>query len=185
MDKMMEREIVPVKVRRYRWPELLLSIILLILFVSASIVCGSFAYFTEIQKRLFLAVPWYYIFLLVISTLTILFVFAVVALYYVHLLLPIIVMICSFIMLILWLAGLIKASIELWGPSGSINDNCVRYVYNDSYWTARNLDILVRIQQEGVCNLWKTSFALEMVATFLFLWLIIMSWQVISRARRY
>lgn len=59
MDKMMEREIVPVKVRRYRWPELLLSIILFMLFVSASIVCGSFAYFTEIQKRLFLAVPWY------------------------------------------------------------------------------------------------------------------------------
>src|SRR5207302_6862938 len=40
----------------------------------------------------------YYYFLLVISALTIIFVFAVTALFYVHLLLPIIVMVSSFIM---------------------------------------------------------------------------------------
>ncbi|KAG0123548.1 hypothetical protein HOY82DRAFT_231549 [Tuber indicum] len=183
-DVYMERELVPVKVRRYRWPELLLAVLLLILFMCGAIVLGSFAYFTAIQRRLFIMVPWYYYFLLAISTLTILFVFSVVALYYVHLLLPIIVMISSFIMFVLWLTGLIKASIELWGPLGSINDNCVRYVYNDQFWGGRNLDTLARIQQEGVCNLWKTTFALEMISTFVFLWLILMSWQVISRARR-
>lgn len=183
-DHYIEREIVPVKVRRYRWPELLLAVILLMLLVCGAIVLGSFSYFTAIQQRLFMTVPWYYYFLLSISTLTIIFVFTVVALYYVHLLLPIIVMISSFIMFVLWLTGLIKASIELWGPLGSINDNCTRYVYNNSFWGGRNIDTLARIQQEGVCNLWKTTFALEMVATFLFLWLILMSWQVISRARR-
>jgi predicted ribosomally synthesized peptide with SipW-like signal peptide len=55
---MMERDAVPVKVRRYRWPELLLSVMLFILFVCGAIVCGSFAYFTDIQKRLFIEIPW-------------------------------------------------------------------------------------------------------------------------------
>lgn len=99
------------------------------------------------------------------STITIIFVCAVVALYYVHLLLPIVVMIGSFIMFVLWITGLVKESIELWGPLGSINDNCVRYVYNDDRWGGGNLYTLARIQQEGVCNLWQTTFALEMIAT--------------------
>jgi hypothetical protein len=58
-DVIIEREIVPVKVRRYRWPELLLSIQLLLLFVCGSIVLGSFAYFTYIQNRLMVLVPWF------------------------------------------------------------------------------------------------------------------------------
>jgi len=57
-DVYIEREIVPVKVRRYRWPELLLAVILLMLLVCGAIVLGSFAYFTAIQQRLFMAVPW-------------------------------------------------------------------------------------------------------------------------------
>lgn len=89
-------------------------------------------------------------------------------LYAVHLLLPIVVMIAAFIMFVLWLTGLIKASIELWGPLGSINDNCVRYVYNDDFWGGGNLYTLARIQQEVVCNLWQTTFALEMIATLVF-----------------
>lgn len=145
---------------------------------------GSFAYFTYIQQKLFVAVPWYYYFLLAICIVTIFFVFTVVGLYVVHLLLPIVVMIGSFVMFVLWLTGLVKASIELWGPLGSINDNCVRYVYNDDYWGGGSLYTLARIQQETVCNLWKTTFAMEMIATFLFVWMILLSWQVISRARR-
>lgn len=74
-------------------------------------------------------------------------------------------MIGSFVMFVLWITGLVKASIELWGPLGSINDNCVRYVYNDDLWGGGNLYTLARIQQEGVCNLWQTTFALEMIAT--------------------
>lgn len=187
-DVIVERDVV--KVRRYRWPELLLSIILFTLFVCGTVVLGSFSYFTYIQQKLSVPIPWfvvlalppphpytidvddcfvngsrYYYYLLTVSTITIIFVCAVVALYYVHLLLPIVVMIGSFIMFVLWITGLVKASIELWGPLGSINDNCVRYVYNDDFWGGGNLYTLARIQQEGVCNLWQTTFALEMIAT--------------------
>jgi hypothetical protein len=68
-------------------------------------------------------------------------------------------------MFVLWLTGLIKASIELWGPMGSINDNCTRYVFREGPWGGRSVETLARIQQEGVCNMWKTSFALELITT--------------------
>ena len=94
-------------------------------------------------------------------------------------------MLWSFILFVLWITGLVKQSIELWGPQGSINDYCVRFVYNDAIWAppGQNRDTWARIQQEGICNMWKTTFALELIATFLFLYMIFMSWQVIRTAR--
>lgn len=119
------------------------------------------------------------------SVLTIIFVAAVSTLYYIHLLLPILVMLWSFILFVLWLTGLIKQSIELWGPQGSVNDYCTRFVYNNAVWAlpGQNRDTWARIQQEGVCNMWKATFAFELIATFLFMYLIFMSWQVIRSAR--
>ena len=127
----------------------------------------------------------YFYFLIVTSILTIFYVITIFILYAAHLLLPILVMIASFILFVLWITGLIKQSIELWGPQGSINDYCVRFVYNDSIWATegRNRDTFARIQQETVCNIWKTTFSLELIATFLFMYMIFMSWQVIRSAR--
>lgn len=127
----------------------------------------------------------YFYFIIITCVLTILFVIAVCFLYYIHLLLPILVMIWSFILFVLWITGLVKQSIELWGPQGSINDYCVRFVYDSSRWArpGQNRDTWARMQQEGVCNIWKTTFALELIATFLFLYMIFMCWQVIRSAR--
>lgn len=60
-DVIVERDVV--KVRRYRWPELLLSIILLTLFVCGTVVLGSFSYFTYIQQKLFVPIPWFVLFI--------------------------------------------------------------------------------------------------------------------------
>lgn len=56
-NTVVERDVV--KVRRYRWPELLLSIILLTLFVCGTVVLGSFSYFTYIQRKLAVPIPWF------------------------------------------------------------------------------------------------------------------------------
>ncbi|KAL7273707.1 hypothetical protein RUND412_003414 [Rhizina undulata] len=178
------RRVTIVEKRAYRWPEVVLALIFMTLFVCASVVLGTFAYLTYEQNRLFVAIPWYFPYLISISVITIFYLFGMITLFYVHLLLPAIVLPLSFVMFVLWMTGLIKSSIELWGPLGSINDNCVRYVYDNSNWGGRTIDTLARIQQEGVCNLWKASFSFEMIATFLLLWLMVMSWQVI-RASRY
>jgi hypothetical protein len=110
------------------------------------------------------------------------FVIIAVVLYYIHLLLPLPIVLASFILFIFWLTGLVKTSIELWGPMGSVNDNCVRYVYATGFWGGRSLDTLARIQQEGMCNLWKTGFAMEMIACFVAVWICLMGWQVMSAA---
>lgn len=45
-------------------------------------------------------------------------------------LLPSIVIIGAFIVFILWLVGLVIISIELWGPSGSVNSTCQIVVFS-------------------------------------------------------
>lgn len=67
---------------------------------------------------------------------------------------------------------------------GSVNDNCVRYVYNAGFWGGKSLDTIARIQQEGMCNLWKTTFAMEMIADVVLLVIFILAWQVMADARR-
>lgn len=171
--------------KRYRWDEVVLFVLLFIFLVCAAATLGMISYITYYQNRQFVMIPWYFYFIIITCVLTIIFVFTVWVLYAIQCLLPILVMLFSFILFVLWITGLVKQSIELWGPQGSINDYCVRFVYNDAIWAppGQNRDTWARIQQEGVCNLWKTTFALELIATFLFLYMIFMSWQVIRSAR--
>lgn len=124
----------------------------------------------------------YYYFLIAVSSLTLIFVLTVVALYHIHLLLPLPILLVAFVLFVLWLTGLIKSSIELWGPMGSVNDNCVRYVYQAGFWGGRTIDTLARIQQEGMCNLWKTAFAMQMIACFCLVWFGMIAWQVRAAA---
>lgn len=42
----------------YRWPEIRLSILLFLLFMASAISLGCFAYFSYVQKRLFMDIPW-------------------------------------------------------------------------------------------------------------------------------
>lgn len=167
--------------RRYRWPVTWLMIIMFIFFVSASTVLGIFAYFTYVQKRMWVEIPWYFYFLMAISIITFFYIGVILALYYTHRLLPVYVFLLSFVMFVLWLTGLIKASIELWGPMGSINDNCTRYVFRPGEWGGRSVETLARIQQEGVCNMWKTSFALELITTAFMFYLLFLAHIVWSR----
>ncbi|TGZ85257.1 hypothetical protein EX30DRAFT_353298 [Ascodesmis nigricans] len=177
---MVRREGVPA----YRWPETLLSLFLFILFVCSAITLGAFCYFKYVQQRLLVDVPWYYDFLIATSSITIAFILLILILYYRLLLLPILVLPIAFLLFVFWLIGLIKASIELWGPVGSINDNCQRYVYNEEFWGGKSLHTVARIQQEGMCNLWKTSFAMELIATFVLMSILVLAGHVMMEARR-
>jgi len=161
-----------------------LWLILFVIFVCSSVTLGTYSYFSYVQMRLTVGVPWYYPFFIDITSITLAFVVSLVVLYCIHMLLPIVVIIATFLLFVLWLTGLVKSSIELWGPLGSVNDNCVRFVYEAGFWRGATLDTLARIQQEGMCNLWKTAFAMEMIATLLLVWLFVMAWQVMADARR-
>ena len=66
-------------------------------------------------------------------------------------LLPGIVVIGSFILFVLWLTGLIKTSIVLWGPEGSVNDNCSRYVSGMPF-SGQSVNTLAWLEQNGICK---------------------------------
>lgn len=45
-------------VRAFRWPTLALALLLSILFICASVTVGTYAYFSYVQGRLMVVVPW-------------------------------------------------------------------------------------------------------------------------------
>ena len=61
------------------------------------------------------------------GALGVLFVFIIIYLVSTRQLIPGIVILGSFILFVLFLTGLIKISIELFGPQGSVNTNCALY----------------------------------------------------------
>ena len=65
-------------------------------------------------------------------------------------LLPGIVIMGSFICFILWMVGLIVISVQLWGPSGSVNGNCNIYVMSDQQKGA-SIETLAWLQQRSIC----------------------------------
>ena len=66
-------------------------------------------------------------------------------------LLPGVVILGSFILFVLWLVGLIVTSIELWGPTGSVNSNCNIYVNGQTIW-GQSINTLAWLEQHSICE---------------------------------
>lgn len=118
-------------------------------------------------------------------------------------LLPGVIMTGSFILFVLWLTGLIDTAIQLFSTSGNINANCQTYVVQNES-RGNSLATLAWLTQNTICklsfllifffflkknpkkggklmnigNCWKASFAWELVNVILYLWLMIMCYQV-------
>ncbi|PMD29112.1 hypothetical protein L207DRAFT_475772, partial [Hyaloscypha variabilis F] len=108
---------------KYHWPALQLNFWLLIMIIGSSTILGIFSYFVTVQSQLDVGTPWYFPYWITVSALSILFIFMMLYLISQRQLLPGIVVMGSFILFVLWMVGLIFISIELWGPSGSVNMN--------------------------------------------------------------
>jgi len=85
------------------------------------------------------------------ATLTILFIFIMLYLISQRQLLPGIVIMGSFILFVLWMVGLIVVSIELWGPTGSVNGNCNLYV-NGQESSGVSVNTLAWLEQHSICE---------------------------------
>lgn len=92
-------------------------------------------------------------------------------------LLPGIVILGSFILFVLWVVGLIVISIELWGPSGSINNNCQLYV-NAQESKGQSINTLAWMEQHSICQSWTAAWAFMLVGDVFLLWMMIMAYQV-------
>ncbi|BCR93548.1 uncharacterized protein AKAW2_10594A [Aspergillus luchuensis] len=163
--------------RRYHWPELQLNIWIIVVLSSSAICLGIFAWFMTVQNDLGLEVPWLFPYMITTGALGIFFVIFILILAAQRFLLPGIIIIGGFILFVLWLTGLVETSLQLYGVVANVNDNCRNYIDNvkpvgDGWKT------LAWIEEETICNCWRTAFAFELVNTIFYVWMIIMSWQV-------
>lgn len=92
-------------------------------------------------------------------------------------LLPGIVIMGSFILFILWIVGLIVISVQLWGPSGSVNGNCNLYVSSNQE-RGPTLATLAWLQQRSICQSWQAAWSFQLVGCVLLLWMMVMAYQV-------
>ncbi|KAI9790074.1 MAG: hypothetical protein M1816_005544 [Peltula sp. TS41687] len=162
---------------RYHWPDVQLNIWILIFLASSATLLGIFANFMSIQNSLQLGIPWYMPYWIAVGSLGILFVLLIIGLVSNRQLIPAVVMLGSFILFVLFLTGLIKISIELFGASGGVNASCTQYVQNRSS-KGPSLDTLAWLQQNNICSCWRAAFSFALIGTVFLLWLFIMAWQV-------
>ena len=83
-----------------------------------------------------------------VSSMAIVFLIAILALISQRQLLPGVVVLGSFILFVLWLTGLIETSIQLYGPSGSVNAYCS--TYRPSGGTAQ--ETMAWLANYGICR---------------------------------
>jgi hypothetical protein len=144
----------------------------------------------------------YFPYWITVAALTIIFIFLKLWLISQRQLLPGIVIMGSFILFILWTVGLIVISIELWGPTGSVNSTCQLYVQAQAS-TGSSLNTLAYLEQHSICEFgnamlcggrarlageanfaigqsWTAAWAFELVGVVFLLWMMIMAYQVYS-----
>ena len=116
-------------------------------------------------------------------------------------LIPPVVILGSVILFVLFLTGLIKISIELFGPSGGVNSTCTQYVQNNES-KGQSIYTLAWLEQNNICTLltfgsprsesfslglteichlgqcWRAAFSFAIIGAVFLLWMIIMAWQV-------
>jgi hypothetical protein len=168
-DTTMSASVVVRHVRtKYHWPALQLNFWLLIMIIGSSTILGIFSYFVTVQQQLQVGTPWlvsssspaflslliltrYFPYWITVGALAILFILGMLYLISQRQLLPGIVVMGSFILFVLWMVGLIVVSIELWGPTGSVNGNCNLYV-TGSESSGPFIQTLAYLEQHSICE---------------------------------
>jgi len=163
--------------RRYRWPELQLNLWILVILASAGTVLGIFAWFITVQNQLEVGIPWLFPFAIVTASLTLLFLLAILILAGRRMLIPGGIFLGAFILFVLWLTALIETAIQLYGAGSDINGNCSQYVTGEQF-KGVSIETLAYLTQLNICNSWKAAFAFEIIATVLFVWMMILAYQV-------
>ena len=116
-------------------------------------------------------------FAIVTASLSLLFLAAILVLAGRRMLIPGGILLGGFILFVLWLTALIETAIQLYGTSANINGNCQQYVTGESF-RGVSIETLAYLTQLTICNLWKAAFAFEIVAAVLYIWIMVLAFQV-------
>ncbi|KAH9879971.1 hypothetical protein J1614_001995 [Plenodomus biglobosus] len=167
---------------KYYWPDLQLNIWTIVMLATASTILGINAQFMQIQDRMGLGTPWIMPYGVTVGALALIFIIVEIVYISQRKLLPGLMMLLSFILLVLFIAGIIGTAIQLFaGPN--INNQCNTYVFGDDQ-DGPNLDTLAFLQQRNICQCWQAEFAFWIVGSVFLVWMMVMASQVNSNIYR-
>lgn len=109
-----------------------------------------------------------------VGSLLVLFIILMITLIVQRRLLPGVLILGAFILLVLFITGLIETAIQLFGPAGDINSKCQTFVYNQPS-NSLSVDTLAWLQQNSICQSWSAVFAFWIVGTVFLVWLIVLA----------
>lgn len=161
---------------KYYWPDAQLNIWTIIMLATAGTILGVFAEFMQIQNQMKLATPWLFPYGVTVGALTIVFIIIELILITQRQLLPGIMMLLSFILLVLFITGVIGTAIQLFGGP-NINNQCNTYVSNMKV-TGPSINTLAWLQQNNICSCWNAAFAFWIIGSVFLIWMMIMASQV-------
>ncbi|KAF2738313.1 hypothetical protein EJ04DRAFT_532530 [Polyplosphaeria fusca] len=162
--------------QKYYWPDAQLNLWMIIMLATAGTILGVFAEFMVIQSQTKQGTPWIMPYGVTVGALTIVFILVELILIAQMRLLPGIVMLLSFILLVLFIAGIIGTAIQLFaGPN--INNLCNTYVFGAKSYGA-DVNTLAYLQQQSICQSWDAAFAFWIIGSVFLVWIMIMASQV-------
>jgi len=138
---------------------------------------GFFTFFYTNQTQMNLGIPWLFPFQITVGAISLVFLMVMTWLISQNQLLPGVVLIGSFMLFVLWTAGLVQLGIMLFGTGNSVNANCNGYI-NDQPFTGVSVGTLAWIAEKNMCNCWDAGFAFQFIAVLFLIWMMVMAYQV-------
>ncbi|KAF1956697.1 hypothetical protein CC80DRAFT_63564 [Byssothecium circinans] len=161
---------------KYFWPDAQLNIWTIIMLAAAGTILGVNAQFMTIQNQMRLGVPWIFPYSVTVGAITITFILIMLILISQRRLLPGVMMLFSFILLVLFVTGIVGTALQfISGPN--VNNLCNRYVGSNRLVGA-NASTLAWLQQNSICQQWQAAFAFWIIGTVFLIWMMIMASQV-------
>lgn len=167
---------------KYYWPDLQLNLWTIVMLATAGTILGVSANFMMIQDRMGLGTPWIMPYGVTVGALAIVFVLIEITFVMQRKLLPATMMLLSFILLVLFIAGAVGTGLQLFGGP-NINNQCNTYVFSDGS-SGPNVDTLAFLQQKSICQSWQASFAFWLIGSVFLIWMMFMAGQVNANTYR-
>lgn len=108
-----------------------------------------------------------------VGALTVIFIWILLILIWQRRLLPGVVILGSFILLVLYITGLVETAIQLFGPAGNINGNCQRYITGQNPHDL-SINTLAWLEQQSICQSWQAAFAFWIIGGVFLVWMIVL-----------
>lgn len=109
-----------------------------------------------------------------VGALTLLFILLMLLLILQRRLLPGILIIGSFILLVLYITGLIETAIQLFGPAGDIASKCQTFVF-DQQSKDLSINTLAWLEQNSICQSWLAVFSFWVIGAVFLVYLIVLA----------